>query len=298
MKGIILSGGHGTRLLPATTSISKQLLPLYDKPMIYYPLSTLMLAGIRDILVITSPDQLPLYRHLLGTGGQWGIHFEYAEQDRPRGLADAFRVGEAFIRGEPVCLTLGDNIFFGHGFPDQIREAAQLTEGALIFAYPVRDPQRYGIVELDAEGGVINIEEKPRAPRSSLAIPGLYFYDDQVVGLAKHLEPSERGELEITDLHRSYLRRGQLRVEVLGRGLAWLDAGTPESMMQAASFIQAVQDRQGLMIACPEEIAFRLGYIEASQVRYLAEQMGENAYRNYLLEVSREPGPPPDPKAR
>jgi glucose-1-phosphate thymidylyltransferase len=291
MKGILLSGGHGTRLLPVTASISKQLLPLYDKPMIYYPLANLMLAGLRQILVISSPDQLPLFQRLLGDGRQWGLELDYAPQAEPRGLAEAFLIGEDFLAQEPVCLILGDNIFFGHGFPETLRAAARLERGALIFGYPVRDPQRYGVLELDAHGGVVGIEEKPAAPRSNLAIPGLYFFDSQVSGLARRLRPSARGELEITDLHRLYLERGQLRVEQLGRGLAWLDAGTPESLMQAANFIQAVQDRQGLMISCPEEIAYRMGYIDVVQLKALARGMGDNHYRRYLNELADEAPP-------
>ncbi len=288
MKGILLSGGHGTRLHPLTRSISKQLLPLYDKPMIYYPLSTLMLAGIREILVISTPDHLPLFRRLLGDGRQWGLRFEFAEQDKPRGLADAFLVAESFIAGEPVNMILGDNVFFGHGLPEILRKASRLESGALIFGYPVRDPQRYGVIEIDRQGRVLSIEEKPAAPRSHLAVPGIYFYDAQVVELARKLRPSARGELEITDLHRDYLARGQLHVQVLGRGIAWLDAGTHESLMQAANFIQAVQDRQGLMICCPEEIAYRMGYIEPEDLRRLAESLGDNSYRSYLLELLRE----------
>jgi len=288
MKGIILSGGRGTRLHPLTRSISKQLLPLYDKPMIYYPLSNLMLAGIREILVISTPEHLPLFRSLLGDGRQWGLRFEFAEQSQPRGLADAFLIGEGFVAGDPVCLVLGDNVFFGHGLPEILRRAAALESGALIFGYPVRDPQRYGVIEIDRQGRVLSLEEKPAAPRSHLAVPGLYFYDAQVVELARKLRPSPRGELEITDLHRDYLERGQLQVQVLGRGIAWLDAGTHESLMQAANFIQAVQDRQGLMISCPEEIAFRMGYIQPDDLRRLAEGLGENSYRQYLRDLLRE----------
>jgi len=288
MKGIILSGGQGTRLHPLTLSVSKQLLPLYDKPMIYYPLSSLMLAGIRKILVISTPEHLPLFRRLLGDGRQWGLQFDFAEQDKPRGLADAFLVGEAFIAGEPTCMILGDNVFFGHGLPEILRQASGLQSGALIFGYPVRDPQRYGVIEIDRQGRVLSLEEKPAAPRSHLAVPGIYFYDGQVVELARNLRPSARGELEITDLHKNYLERGQLRVQVLGRGIAWLDAGTHESLMQAANFIQAVQDRQGLMISCPEEIAYRMGYIGPEELRRLADSLGDNSYRSYLLELLRE----------
>jgi glucose-1-phosphate thymidylyltransferase len=296
MKGIVLSGGHGTRLLPVTASISKQLLPLYDKPMIYYPLANLMLAGLRQILIISSPDQLPLFQRLLSDGRQWGLELTYAPQAEPRGLAEAFLIGEAFLSQEPACLILGDNIFFGHGFPETLRAAARLEHGALIFGYPVRDPQRYGVLELDSQGRVLGIEEKPAAPRSNLAIPGLYFFDGRVATLAHRLRPSARHELEITDLHRLYLDRGELRVEQLGRGLAWLDAGTPESLIQAANFVQAVQDRQGLMISCPEEIAFRMGYIDAAQLKALARAMGDNAYRRYLYELAEESERPGGPR--
>jgi glucose-1-phosphate thymidylyltransferase len=282
MKGIILAGGRGTRLHPLTFTVSKQLLPVYDKPMVYYPLSMLMLAGIRNILVISTPEDLPLFRHLLGDGGQWGLQFSYAEQDQPRGLADAFRVGAEFVGDEPACLILGDNIFFGHNLPEILQRAAKLTEGALIFAYPVRDPERYGVVEFDPDGRVLSIEEKPEYPRSNYAIPGIYFYDSQVVEMAAKLKPSGRGEIEITELNQLYLERGQLRVEVLGRGYAWLDAGTHESLLQASTFIQAVEDRQGMMISCPEEIAFRRGYISRQQLHKLAERMNKNSYGQYL----------------
>ena len=282
MKGIILAGGLGTRLHPLTISISKQLLPVYDKPMIYYPLSTLMLAGIQDILVISTPKDLHLFRKLLGDGSQWGLRFTYAEQDQPRGLADAFRVGAEFLAGEAVCLILGDNIFFGHNLPGILQRAALLEEGAIIFAYSVKDPERYGVVEFDSDGKVLDVDEKPRKPRSNYAVPGIYFYDSQVVEMASKLEPSARGELEITDLIRQYLYRDQLRVEVLGRGYAWLDAGTYESLLQASTFIQAVEDRQGMMISCPEEIAFRMGYIELQQLHKLAEGMNNNSYGQYL----------------
>ncbi len=282
MKGIILAGGRGTRLHPLTITVSKQLLPVYDKPMVYYPLSMLMLAGIRDILVISTPEDLPLFRHLLGDGSQWGLQFSYAEQDQPRGLADAFRVGAKFVGEEPTCLILGDNIFFGHNLPEILQRAAALREGALIFAYPVRDPERYGVVEFDPAGKVLSIEEKPKYPRSNYAIPGIYFYDSQVIEMAANLKPSARGELEITDINHLYLERGQLRVEVLGRGYAWLDAGTHESLLQASTFIQAVEDRQGMMISCPEEIAFRKGYIDRQQLRELAESMKNNSYGQYL----------------
>ncbi|HOG46421.1 MAG TPA: glucose-1-phosphate thymidylyltransferase RfbA [Anaerolineae bacterium] len=285
MKGIILAGGHGTRLRPLTLSISKQLLPVYDKPMIYYPLSMLMLAGIREVLVISSPEDLPAFRRLLGDGSQWGMRFAYAEQDQPRGLADAFRVGREFVGREPVCLILGDNIFFGHGLPEKLRAAAQLTSGALVFAYPVRDPERYGVVEFDGQGRALSIEEKPQKPRSNYVVPGLYFYDGQVTEYAASLTPSARGELEITDLNQLYLRRGQLRVEALGRGVAWLDAGTHESLLQAANFVQAVEERQGMMISCPEEIAYRMGFIGSAQLRHLATRLATNGYGAYLLHL-------------
>jgi glucose-1-phosphate thymidylyltransferase len=282
MKGIILAGGRGSRLYPLTQSISKQLLPVYDKPMIYYPLSILMLAGIRDVLIISTPEDIPLFQRLLGDGNQWGLCFSYAKQDEPRGLADAFIIGREFIAGEPVCLILGDNIFFGARLSDLLISAAQLTEGALIFAYPVRDPERYGVVEFDDQGRVLSLEEKPKKPRSKYAIPGVYFYDGKVVDVASQLKPSSRGELEITDLNKVYMKMDQLRVEVLARGLAWLDAGTHESLLQAAGFVQAVEDRQGLMIACPEEIAYRNGYITTKQLQAMIENMAVNHYSEYL----------------
>jgi glucose-1-phosphate thymidylyltransferase len=285
MKGIILSGGKGTRLYPLTIGVSKQLLPVYDKPMVYYPLSMLMLAGIREILVISSPDALPAFRNLLKDGAHLGLKFSYAEQAEPRGLADAFLVGQEFIAGEPVCLILGDNIFFGHGLPAQLRTSAQLTQGALIYAYPVRDPERYGVVEFNSNGLALSIEEKPTRPRSHYAVPGIYFYDSQVADLAATLRPSARGEIEITDLNMIYLSRGQLRVEVLGRGVAWLDAGTHEALLQASNFVQTVQDRQGMMISCPEEIAYRLGFIDAAQLRQQARTMDNNQYGQYLLQL-------------
>jgi glucose-1-phosphate thymidylyltransferase len=291
MKGIILAGGRGTRLFPLTIGVSKQLLPVYDKPMVYYPLSMLMLAGIREILVISTPEALPAFRALLKDGAQWDLSFAYAEQAEPRGLADAFRVGKEFIGDASVCLILGDNIFFGTGLPTRLRKAAALTEGALIFAYPVRDPQRYGVVEFDDRGRALNIEEKPVEPRSKYAVPGMYFYDNQVVEIARVLKPSTRGELEITDLNRVYLDRGQLQVEALGRGVAWLDAGTHESLLQAANFVQAVEERQGLMISCPEEIAYRLGYIGKDELRYLAQEMDNNRYGAYLLRLVDEESP-------
>ncbi len=282
MKGIILAGGNGTRLHPLTLGISKQLLPVYDKPMIYYPLSMLMLAGIQDILLVSTPKDLMMFQRILGDGAQWGVSLKYAEQDEPRGLADAFRVGAEFINGESSCLILGDNIFFGNGLPTILRRSAGLTTGARIFAYPVRDPQRYGIVEFDPQGQVLSLEEKPVHPRSHYAVPGIYFYDHQVVEMAANLKPSARGELEITDINRLYMERGQLEVEVLGRGYAWLDAGTHESLLQAATFIQTVQERQGMMISCPEEIAFRMGYIDKPQLSQLISRLNNNSYGRYL----------------
>ena len=288
MKGIILAGGRGTRLFPLTIGVSKQLLPVYDKPMIYYPLSMLMLAGIQEILVISTPEALPAFKTLLRDGGQWGLQFSYAEQAEPRGLADAFLVRRGFTAGEPVSLILGDNIFFGSNLPDRLRAASQMREGALIFAYPVRDPQRYGVVEFDEQGRALSIEEKPARPRSHFAVPGLYFYDSQVEEIAAGLKPSRRGELEITDLNRIYLERGLLHVEALGRGIAWLDAGTHESLLQAANFVQAVEERQGMMISCPEEIAYRLGYITKEDMRLQAQAMDNNEYGRYLLRLLEE----------
>ena len=288
MKGIILAGGRGTRLYPLTRAVSKQLLPVYNKPMIYYPLSVVMLAGIRDVLVISTPEDLPQYRRVLRDGSQWGLRIAYAEQDQPRGLADAFRVGASFVGGEPSCLILGDNVFFGSGLPETLSRAARLTQGALIFAYPVREPQRYGVVEFDSESNVLSLEEKPSQPRSQYAVPGIYFYDSEVVSLAAHMQPSARGELEITDLNRLYLERKQLRVEILGRGIAWLDAGTHESLLQSAGFVQAVQERQGLMISCPEEIAYRMGYITVQELHALVAAMSDNGYADYLRRLADE----------
>jgi glucose-1-phosphate thymidylyltransferase len=285
MKGIILAGGHGTRLHPITISVSKQLLPVYDKPMIYYPLSMLMLAGIQEILVISTPDALPAFQRLLGDGTQWGLSFSYLEQSEPRGLADAFILGRDFVGDSSVCLILGDNIFFGHGLPKQLSAAAQLESGALIFAYPVRDPERYGVIEFDEQGRALSIEEKPTTPRSHYAVPGIYFYDNSVVEIAANLQPSPRGELEITDVNRIYMAEKRLRVDPLGRGVAWLDAGTHESLLQASQFVHALQERQGMMISCPEEIAYRMGYIDADRVRELAMTMRQNGYGSYLLRL-------------
>jgi glucose-1-phosphate thymidylyltransferase len=283
LKGIILAGGRGSRLFPLTISTSKQLLPVYNKPMIYYPLSLLMLAGIRDILVITMPEDAATFKKLLGDGAKWGMKFSYAEQVEPRGLADAFLVGSEFVGSEPVCLILGDNIFFGHGLSDQLEAAAKLANGALIFAYAVRDAERYGVVEFDERGVALSIEEKPAKPRSNYAVPGLYFYDGTVVERARRLKPSARGELEITDLNKSYLRSGDLKVEPIGRGVAWLDAGTHESLLQASTFVQTIEERQGLMISSPEEIAFHRGYISEEELRELATELGSTSYSSYLL---------------
>ncbi len=289
MKGIILAGGRGTRLYTLTKGVSKQLLPVYDKPMVYYPLSVLMLAGIREILVISTPEDLPIFRRLLGDGSRFGLTFTYAEQAEPRGLAEAFLIGADFLQGQPACLVLGDNIFYGHGLPEMLAAAAQVSRGAVVFAYQVPDPERYGVVAFDAAGRALSLEEKPARPQSNYAVPGIYFYDKNVAKVAAALKPSARGELEITDLNRVYLEQGLLRVEIMGRGIAWLDAGTHQSLLQAANFVQAVQDRQGLMISCPEEIAYRQGFIDAVQLGRLAQEMAGNTYGAYLQRVVDEP---------
>ncbi len=291
MKGILLAGGRGTRLYPITRAVSKQLLPVYDKPMIYYPLSMLMLAGIRDVLVISTPEDLPAYQRLLGGGERWGLRMQYAAQGAPRGLADAFLVGKDFLAGDRCALVLGDNIFYGSGLQDTLKRAAAVESGAVIFAYPVSDPTRYGIVELGPDRAVRSLEEKPAAPRSNLAVPGMYFYDQHVSELAAQVVPSARGELEITDLNRLYLERGQLRVEVFGRGTAWLDAGTHASLLEASSFVHAIQHRTGMMIACPEEIAWRMGFIDAAALAALAAELPDE-YGEYLR-VLLDGGPAP-----
>jgi glucose-1-phosphate thymidylyltransferase len=288
MKGIILAGGKGTRLYPLTLAISKQILPVYDKPMVYYPLSMLMLAGIREILIISTPEALPSFRQLLKDGTQWGLKFAYAEQAEPRGLADAFLVGREFIGESPVCLMLGDNILYGQGMAALLQECASLKEGAIIFGYKVNDPQRYGIVEFDSQGNVLSLEEKPGQPKSSFAIPGIYFYDSQVVGIAENLEPSARGELEITDLNKVYLQKGLLKAKVFSRGVAWLDAGTHESLLQASMFIEAIQQRQSLMISCPEEIAYRMCYISKEQLCELGKELAGNSYGEYVLGLANQ----------
>jgi glucose-1-phosphate thymidylyltransferase len=287
-RGIILAGGSGTRLYPVTQAMGKSLLPVYNKPMIYYPLCTLMLAGIRDILIISTPDDVPKFRALLGDGSQYGIALQYCVQPKPEGIAQAFLVGANFITARPCALVLGDNIFYGHDLAKDLREAATKTQGARVFAYPVHDPERYGVVEFDAAGHALSIEEKPRRPKSRYAVTGLYFYDNEVVEIAKSLRPSARGELEITDVNKVYLQRGQLQVVVMGRGMAWLDTGTHESLMDASLYIQAIEKRQGLMVACPEEIAYRSGYITADQVERTGNVMKNNSYGSYLLQLLKE----------
>ena len=285
MKGIILAGGHGTRLYPATQVICKQLLPVYDKPMIYYPLANLMLAGIREVLVISTPQDLPRFRDLLGDGSRLGLTISYAEQAEPRGLAEAFIIGEQFIGSDSVCLVLGDNIFYGHSLPEMLQAAARIDSGARVFGYYVRDPERYGVVEFDAGGRVLSIEEKPTKPRSHYAVVGIYFYDNSVIKVAKGLTPSARGEIEITDVNRHYLAQGSLRVELMGRGFAWLDTGTHESMVEATLFVKTIEDRQGLKVSCPEEIAYTMGYIDAAGLRRAAEPLLKSGYGEYLMEL-------------
>lgn len=287
-KGIVLAGGSGTRLHPLTLSVSKQLMPIYDKPMVYYPISTLLMAGVSDIAVISTPEDLPLFRRLLGAGGQWGCSFTYIEQPRPEGIAQAFILARSFLRGSPCCLVLGDNVFFGNNLYKSLQAATEHSRGATIFGYRVRDPQRYGVVSFDADGRAVSIEEKPADPKSNYAVTGLYFYDAEVTDIAASITPSARGELEITDVNNVYLRRGQLRVERLGRGMAWLDTGTHDSLLSASLFVQTVEQRQGLKVSCPEEIAWRQGFIDTEQLLRLAEALRKNAYGQYLLELAAE----------